>query len=271
MFKAVVTLLLWLAPAAALIAPGAVIAGAPGAAAAGAALRGAALGAKKVPKKSTGGGFGAAVEKRPPGITNDKGGLERQWDRFVAITKLEIVPTGDDAFEVVDVFARNGNAAGAPWWRVGKVAAAPGTTAAAALTLQRGLILWTAVHMREELMAAGGRDAAAALEVGFDGASFYMATAEDGPHGSDARPSSVERIDGGGEDGADDGADEVGFLERFVDGATDSVRVAEKASVKGVPPDAVGFRPDWNPPGFRYKRLESAAMKKPASRLDAIR
>ena len=54
-------------------------------------------------------------------------------------------------------------------------------------------------------------------------------------------------------------------------GATDSVRVFEKVSVKGVPPDAVGFRPDWNPPGFRYKRLESAALKGKTSRLDAIR
>jgi len=222
-------------------------------------------------KKKAAGGFGAPAAKRKPGITTDKEGLERQWDRFASITKLEIVPTGEDEFEVLDVFVRNEKVDGAPWWRIGKVCAAEGVDPAAALTMQRGLILWTSVHMREELMAAGGRDAAAALEVGFDKASLYMATAEDGPHGADDRPASARRTALGEEEDDEDAAELDGFLERFVDGATESVQVAQKVSVKGVPPDAVGFRPDWNPPGFRYKRLESAALKKPTSRLDAIR
>ena len=41
-----------------------------------------------------------------------------------------------------------------------------------------------------------------------------------------------------------------------------AIQVAQKASVSGVNSRSVGFRPDWNPQGFHYKRLESASLKK---------
>ena len=186
------------------------------------------------------GGFGAAAppKKKAAGITADKQSLEKQWDRFVSITNLDIMPKGDDAFSVVDVFVRSGKADGAPWWRVGKCCAGAGYDVPAALALQRGLIFWTSVHMRPELMAAGGRDAAAALELGYRRASLYMAVREDGP-----------------EEEEDDDA---------------NPKLAGKsATARDTPPKMVGFRPDFNPDGFTYKRRETAALKKPSSRLEA--
>ena len=51
----------------------------------------------------------------------------------------------------------------------------------AALTLQKGLIFWTAVHMRRELVAAGGKSGAAALELGYTTATLDMGSESDGP------------------------------------------------------------------------------------------
>lgn len=187
------------------------------------------------------GGFGAAAppKKNAAGITADKQSLEKQWDRFVSITNLDIMPKGDDAFSVVDVFVRSGKADGAPWWRVGKCCAGAGYDVAAALALQRGLIFWTSVHMRPELMASAGRDAAAALELGYRRASLYMAVREDGP-----------------EEEEDD------------DDANPNL-AGKSATARDTPPKMVGFRPDFNPDGFTYKRRETAALKKPSSRLEA--
>ena len=194
-----------------------------------------ALAAKKA------GGFGAAAppKKKAAGITADKQSLEKQWDRFVSITNLDIMPKGDDAFSVVDVFVRGGKADGAPWWRVGKCCAGAGYEVAASLALQRGLIFWTAVHMRPELMAAGGRDAAAALELGYRRASLYMAVQEDGPEEADDDDDANPNLAG------------------------------KCATARDTPPKMVGFRPDFNPDGFTYKRRETAALKKPSSRLEA--
>ena len=188
------------------------------------------------------GGFGAAAppKKKAAGITADKQSLEKQWDRFVSITNLDIMPKGDDAFSVVDVFVRSGKADGAPWWRVGKCCAGAGYDVAAALALQRGLIFWTSVHMRPELMASAGRDAAAALELGYRRASLYMAVREDGPEEKD-----------------DD------------DDANPNLAGKSPATARSTPPKMVGFRPDFNPDGFTYKRRETAALKKPSSRLEA--
>ena len=198
------------------------------------------------------GGFGAATApKKVAGITADKKSLETQWDRFVSITELEIMPQGDDAFSVVDVFVRNKKADGeAPWWRIGKACAAEGVDVAASLALQRGLIFWTAVHMRPELMAAGGRAAAASLELASTAPSLYMAVAEDGPHETD---------DDDDDDDEYESDDDAGLP-----------RLARKCpTASSTPPTSVGFRPDFNPEGFRYKRRETAALKKPSSRLEA--
>ena len=91
--------------------------------------------------------------------------------------------------------------------------------------------------MRREFAAIGGIAGAAALELGFSEATMYMGSEEDGP------------VD------ADDEED---------------ICLAEKVSIKGVPQTKVGFRPDWNPPGFSYKRREKDAMKKKVSALEEI-
>jgi hypothetical protein len=50
----------------------------------------------------------------------------------------------------------------------------------------------------------------------------------------------------------------------------DEISIAGSSSVKGVKSKTFGFRPDWNPPGFTYKRREKAAMKKKVSKLDEM-
>ena len=70
-------------------------------------------------------------------------------------------------------------------------------------------------------------------------ASLYMAVREDGPE----------------EEEEDDDA---------------NPKLAGKsATARDTPPKMVGFRPDFNPDGFTYKRRETAALKKPSSRLEA--
>jgi len=196
------------------------------------------MGPKKGGKRPGGvkssGGFGAKKAPAPERATAaaDKASLERQWDRFVAITDLDILPRGDDTWEVADVFVRNGMASRVRWWRIGKVAADGGVDMQAALRLQKGLILWTSVHMRRELMAAGGLASAASLELGFSRASMSMAALEDGAVGEDE-------------------------LE---------VEPVLNVPVKSVPLASMGFRPDYNPPGFAYKRREKAGGLKEKER-----
>jgi hypothetical protein len=209
---------------------------------------------KKKKAAAGGGGFGASTNKarlssetRPKVVTTiraDKTSLEKQWDYFVAITDLEITPKEDEDFQVVDIFVRSagtGEKEGTKWFRVGKACAegadSNSTTTNiidAALTLQKGLIFWTAVHMRRELVAAGGKSGAASLEVGYTASSMMVGSEADGP------------ID-------DEKEDEDGGLQ---------IIMAERVSVQDVTPKSVGFRPDWNPPGFTYKRRENAARKK---------
>lgn len=196
--------------------------------------------AKKAPKKKAagGGGFGAAATAQPKAsvttISADKGSLEKQWDTFTSITDLEIVPPKDsDAqFEVVDVFVRcnvNGND---KWFRIGKCCTGQeGMDINAALTLQKGLIFWTAVHMRRELVAAGGKSGAASLELGYMPATMNVGSEADGPLDEEEE-------------------------------ATIQIATKPEAGLKDVSIQTIGFRPDWNPPGFTYKRREKAAMKK---------
>eukprot|EP00536_Pseudo-nitzschia_multiseries_P006967 jgi/Psemu1/16542/gm1.16542_g len=204
----------------------------------------------------------AAATAKP--VAADKDSLETQWDTFAAITDLEIRPLGDpddedyEDFRVVDVFVRCGgdsdssattaNAAAKTetgWFRIGKVCTSEDTPLAAALSLQKGLILWTAVHMRRELLARG-KAAARALELGFvEPASITTGTETD------------EALD---------------FFFPPPEEATTAtaascqLRVVGKASPEDLAaaaaaPGSFGFRPDWNPPGFTYKRRESAARK----------
>ena len=200
---------------------------------------------KKAKTQSSGGGFGAVAPKptHPNTISADKGSLERQWDTFTGMTDLEIKPPDDstDFFRVVDVFVRCNVHGNDQWFRIGKVCTNQNNTTSIleALTLQKGLIFWTAVHMRRELVAVGGLKGAAALELGYT-TEASMTT------GSDT-------------DGPVDDEDEV------------AIQIAERVSVNGVSVQSVGFRPDWNPPGFTYKRRESAARKKKrASGLEEI-
>ncbi len=187
-----------------------------------------------------GGGFGAsgaATTNKTPKIHTvkaNKDALEKQWDSFASITDLEIKPLGspDDEnyqhFEVADVFCR---AQGTGWFRIGKACVSDTTSMEAALTLQKGLIFWTAVHMRREFLALG-KAGAASLELGFiSPAIVYMGTETDGP------------LD----------EDESKYLIQHEKASEDELLAATH--------DAIGFRPDWNPPGFTYKRRESAARK----------
>ena len=197
--------------------------------------------AGKKTKKTVGGGFGGATAassektRSVKPVKADKDSLEKQWDSFASITDLEIKPLGsseDDEyehFEVSDVFCR---AQGTGWFRVGKACVANDTSMEAALTLQKGLIFWTAVHMRREFLALG-KAGATSLELGsIRPAIVYMGTETDGP------------LD----------EDEAQYLV-----------VHEKAKEEDLQQitsnKSFGFRPDWNPPGFTYKRRESAARK----------
>jgi len=91
--------------------------------------------------------------------------------------------------------------------------------------------------MRREFVALG-KAGADAMEVGYiSPAIVYMASDSDGP--------------------LDD--DEETYI-----------KVAEKVPLMGVKQKSFGFRPDWNPPGFTYKRREKAAMKQKRSALEEI-
>uniref|UniRef100_A0A6U3SA92 Uncharacterized protein n=2 Tax=Ditylum brightwellii TaxID=49249 RepID=A0A6U3SA92_9STRA len=211
------------------------------------------LSAKKKNNKSSGGfggGFGSggksnsSTASKVPTVSADKDSLEKQWDIFASITDLEITPKGDPEdedyvdFEVADVFVK---CAKTKWFRIGKVCTSGETAMEAALTLQKGLIFWTAVHMRMELVAAGGKSGAASLELGYMPATMVMGSESDG---------SVEV-----EEGIED--EEI-------------VISTKSSSVKDAQAKTFGFRPDWNPPGFTYKRREKAAMKKKVSKLDEM-
>ena len=208
---------------------------------------------KKKKSSASGGGFGAATTKSDtssaPTISADKDTLEKQWDTFASITDLEIAPKGnpDDEdyveFKVADIFVRCGatqsNSEGTGWFRIGKVCVSGETTMDAALTLQKGLIFWTAVHMRRELVAAGGKSGAAALQLGFK------------------TPASLDM-----------GCESDGSLD--VEEENEITIATRSSSVKGAKAKAFGFRPDWNPAGFTYKRREKAAMKKKISKLEEM-
>lgn len=60
------------------------------------------------------------------------------------------------------------------WYRTGKVVAADDIDIQASLTLQKGLIFWTSVHMWPQL-ASKGKDAARFLQLGFMAPSMTMA------------------------------------------------------------------------------------------------
>ncbi|KAL7544294.1 hypothetical protein ACHAWF_007678 [Thalassiosira exigua] len=204
-------------------------------------------------KRLSGGGFGS---KLPTGtshvtpVSADKNALESQWDSFASITNLEIVPPGnpeDDSYQhfiVADVFVRVGpdndkedDKPGTGWYRTGKVVAAGETDINAALTLQKGIILWTGVHMWPQL-AAKGKAAAKQLQLGFMPPSMNMA---------DETDSALDEED------------------------VDEIQISHRAPVEGVSIKDIGFRPDFNPPGFTYKRRESAAMKKRKSAMEEIK
>lgn len=199
-----------------------------------------------------GGGFGGktatvdtttAATARPKPVRADKTALETQWDLFAAITDLEIRPPEDDDcehFEVVDVFvggntntntndddgAHNNNY----YYRIGKVCVSESTPIRAGLGLQKGLILWTAVHMRKELLARG-KAGARALQVKYTpSASIATGSETDGPL-------EIEDLD---------------LLE--------TVEKPTPDELSQTVPKSFGFRPDWNPPGFTYKRREKAAL-----------
>lgn len=203
---------------------------------------------KKAGKKKTaaggGGGFGGAATTTTTTTTSekpkiqtvkaDKNSLEKQWDSFATITDLEIKPLGNpddedyEHFEVADVFCR---AQGTGWFRIGKACVSDSVSMEAALTLQKGLIFWTAVHMRREFLALG-KAGATSLELGFiRPAIVYMGTETDGP------------LD----------EDESQYLIQHEKAPPEELLAATH--------DTIGFRPDWNPPGFTYKRRESAARK----------
>ena len=226
------------------------------------ALTSTTLYAKKNKKKSKGNsGGGGGFGSKPTASTNavatvsaDKTGLENQWDNFARVTDLEIFPPGDpddddyEHFIVTDVFVRVGpasprdgeddeeNKSVTGWYRTGKAMASGDTDVHAALTIQKGLIFWTAIHMWPQL-AAKGTAAAQQLQLGFCPPSMYMADETDGA---------------------------------LDDEEAEEVQISERASVKGISTKDVGFRPDFNPPGFTYKRREKAAMKKKKSAMEEI-
>ena len=219
---------------------------------------------------SSGGGFGGgggggsgsstktSTKTTTPTISADKNSLEKQWDIFASITDLEITPKGDPEdddfidFEVVDVFVKCGpttdsnsnSESGTKWFRIGKVCAIKNLTSIdVALKLQKGLIFWTAVHMRRELVAAGGKSGAASLQLGYiSPPTLNMGSESDGP--------------------LDD--DEEVMITLVTSQKT-------SGSFQNIQAKTFGFRPDWNPPGFTYKRREKAAMKKKVSSFDEMK
>ena len=208
---------------------------------------------KKTKSSSGGGGFGnkSATTKISTTVSADKHALEAQWDNFASITDLEIAPVGDPDdedykhFIVADVFVRVGPVSDdcdsekgeTGWYRTGKVVAAgDNADINAAVTIQKGLILWTSIHMWPAL-AAKGKDAAKRLEVGIMPPTLNMA---------DETDTTLDEED------------------------AEDVVISQRTSSQGVWPKDVGFRPDFNPPGFTYKRREKAAMKKKKSAIEEI-
>ena len=132
-----------------------------------------------------GGGFGAKAAATPSvaSISADKHALEAQWDTFASVTDLEIAPPGDpddedyEHFIVADVFVRIGpgeDEEGTGWFRTGKaMAAGDDADIRKALTLQKGLIFWTASHMWPQL-ASKGKTAATRMELGYAPPSMTM-------------------------------------------------------------------------------------------------
>ena len=228
-------------------------------------------------KKKTGGGGGGfggggasttstskptTTTSTTPTVSADKNSLEKQWDIFAAITDLEITPKGNPEdedyidFEVVDVFVKCGATTtettaegGTKWFRIGKVCSIRNQTPIdVALKLQKGLIFWTAVHMRRELVAAGGKSGAAALQLGYiSPPTLNMGSESDGPLDEDE--------------------------EEMITLVTTSQQknTTTSSSFRGIQPKTFGFRPDWNPPGFTYKRREKAAMKKKVSSFEEMK
>ena len=52
---------------------------------------------------------------------------------------------------------------------------------------------------------------------------------------------------------------------------SEEVQIVQRASsdlIQGVSPKNIGYRPDFNPPGFTYKRREKSAMKKKKSNME---
>ena len=149
---------------------------------------------KKKTKSASGGGFGnkSTTTKISKTVSADKHALEAQWDNFASITDLEIAPVGDpddedyEHFIVADVFVRVGPVSGddsdkgeTGWYRTGKVVAAgDNADINAAVTIQKGLILWTSIHMWPAI-AAKGKDAAKRLEVGIMPPTLNMADETD--------------------------------------------------------------------------------------------
>jgi hypothetical protein len=218
---------------------------------------------KKSKPKQGGGGFGGGASTKTAAAASktkesssiikpvkaDKDSLEKQWDNFAAITDLEIKPLGDPEndpnyvhYEVADVFVRSGGDSSSEsstgWFRIGKICASDAATIEASLTLQKGLIFWTAVHMRRELMALG-KASASSLELGYIVPPIvYMGTETDGPM-------------------EDDEADT--YLKIATKASPEVLAKIQNNNNKTEP--SFGFRPDWNPSGFKYKRQESAALK----------
>ena len=211
--------------------------------------------AKKQKKKAGGGGggFGGSKAKStPPSVTPasaDIQSLEKQWDNFASITDLEIFPPGypEDEdyrhFIVADVFVRIGpedkdSNPGTGWFRTGKLVAADDIDINIAFALQRGLMLWTAAAMWPQLAAKGQLAAAKLMQVGFMPPSMNMA------------------------DESETALDEE---------ESEDVQIPQRVAIKDdVSLKNIGFRPDFNPKGFTYKRRERSAMKAKKSGLDEI-
>ena len=207
---------------------------------------------KKKPKSKSrsGGGFGGSIKAETAPSTKpaaaDKNALESQWDTFASVTDLEIVPPGNpddedyEHFIVADVFVRvgpdNDGNGSTGWYRTGKACAAGDTDINASLTLQKSLIFWTAAHMWPQL-ASKGKEGAKRFELGFSIPTLNMA------------------------DETDPALDEE---------EAEEIQISQRSPVQGVSLKNVGFRPDFNPPGFTYKRRERAAMKKKKSAMEEI-
>ena len=210
--------------------------------------------AKKQKKRAaSGGGFGSkSKSSAPPSVTPasaDIQSLEKQWDNFASITDLEIFPPGDPEdedyrhFIVADVFVRIGpeekedSNPGTGWFRTGKLVAADGVDINIAFALQRGLILWTAAAMWPQLTSKG-QAAAKLMQVGFMPPSMNMADESEPPLDADE---------------------------------SEDVQIPQRVAIKDdVSLKSIGFRPDFNPSGFTYKRRERSAMKTKKSGLDEI-